>query len=127
MRTRPDGVLLQHVLPQLAGQQGEHPAARVGQSGGDVLFPVGAGQVMAPSPTWVEPVQVQVRSKRSGMRSMAAESTTVLVYRARREGAGEKAVEVHPVRASFPSISSDEGDTGVKGGGGHHAQHLPVS
>ncbi|CUO97215.1 Uncharacterised protein [Flavonifractor plautii] len=40
--------------------------------------PWARGQVMAPSPTWVEPVQVQVRSKRSGMRSMAAESTTVL-------------------------------------------------
>ena len=33
------------------------------------------GQVMAPSPTWVEPVQVQVRSKRSGMRSMAVSYT----------------------------------------------------
>ena len=40
---RPDGVLLQHVLPQLVGQQGKHPVARVGQSGGDVLFPRGRG------------------------------------------------------------------------------------
>ena len=42
------------------------------------ISPWTRGQVMASPPTTVEPVQVQCRSKRSGMFSMAAARVTVL-------------------------------------------------
>ena len=99
---RPDGVLLQHVLPQLVGQQGEHPVARVGQGGGDVLLPVGVGAGDGPvlhlGGAGAGPGAV----KEVGHALNGGGEHHGLVYRARREGAGEKAVEVHPVVGVVP-------------------------
>lgn len=71
-------VLLQSARPQLLGDLGEGHVAAVGEGGGDVLLPVGAGADDGLVPIWTLPEQVQVRSASSGISSRAAARVTVL-------------------------------------------------
>ena len=122
----PDGVLLQHVFPQLVGQQGEHPVARVGQGGGDVLLPVGVGAGDGPVPHLGGAGAGPGAVKEIGHALNGGGEHHGLVDRARREGAGEEAVEVRPlVGVVLLQLLGGGRVQRVEGGGGHHAQHLP--